>query len=179
MFLHIFWNIRRKKNGMFFFSKYIAKIKNDLFFENFYKDFRNLSKTTQYFFLIFFGPLRRVYEISFRIFGNRNWKFFFFKIFRNFKKKKGCVELVIWYFSILIWAQKRGGRSFLVNFRLFGRYHPDSFIKNRMLLLVLSILAMKTWKHIKPSPLVLHVLCLVLHMLLLIHTMLKPFGKNI
>ena len=77
--LDIILNIRRKKIGMFFFSKYFAKIKNDLFFENFYKDFPNFSKTTLYFFLIVFGPLRRVNDISFRIFGNRNWKFFLFQ----------------------------------------------------------------------------------------------------
>ena len=42
-----------------------------------------------------------------------------FKIFRFFWKKKGCVALEIWYFSILIWAAKRGGRSFFTRRELF------------------------------------------------------------
>ena len=64
MFLHIFWNIRRKKSECPFF-KIFRQIKNHLFLENFYKDFSNFSKTTQYIFLIVFGPLRRVIKTSF------------------------------------------------------------------------------------------------------------------
>ena len=37
----------QKKIGMFFFSKYFAKINDHLFLENFFKDFSNFSKTTQ------------------------------------------------------------------------------------------------------------------------------------
>ena len=118
---------------MFFFSKYFDKIKNHLFLENFYKDFSNFSKTTRYFFLIVFGPLRRVHKISFRIFRKRNWKFFLFQnisqLFFFFWEKKGCVEWVIWYFSILIWAAKRGGRSFFTRrelfLKVFLRYLPQ------------------------------------------------------
>ena len=72
---------------MFFFSKYFAKINNHLFFENFYKDFSNFSKTTQYIFLIVFGPLRRVIKKSFdkKIEKKSIAIFFFDEIWKIFK----------------------------------------------------------------------------------------------
>jgi len=84
MFLHVFWNIRRKKIGMFFFSKNFAKIKNPLFFENFFKNFSNFSKTTKYFFLIIFGPLRRHIKTYFKKNSKKKSNFIFVKKFRNF-----------------------------------------------------------------------------------------------
>ena len=87
MFLHVFWNIRNKKIGMFFFSKNFAKIKNPLFFENFFKNFSSFSKTTKYFFLIIFGTLRRHNKTSFKkknqkknriLFLSKNFATFFF-----------------------------------------------------------------------------------------------------
>jgi len=77
MFLHVFWNIRRKKIGMFFFSKNFAKIKNPFFFENFFKNLSNFSKTTQYFFLIIFGPLRRHIKTSFKKKFKKKIEFYF------------------------------------------------------------------------------------------------------
>ena len=94
MFLHVFWNIRRKKIGMFFISKNFAKIKNPLFFENFFKNFSNFSKTTYYFFLIIFVPLRRHIKTSFKkilkknriLFLSKNFATFFLR--KNFGRKK-------------------------------------------------------------------------------------------
>merc|ERR1712175_19128 len=57
MFLHIFWNIRRKKIGIFFFSKYFAKIIDHFFFENFFKDFSISRKLLDIFFSLFLVPL--------------------------------------------------------------------------------------------------------------------------
>merc|ERR1712030_237708 len=57
MFLHIFWNIRRKKIGIFFFSKYFAKIIDYFFFENFFKDFSISRKLLDIFFSLFLVPL--------------------------------------------------------------------------------------------------------------------------
>ena len=77
MFLQLFLEYSRKKIGMFFFSKYFAKINNHLFLENFYKDFSNFSKTTQYIFLIVFGPLRRVIKTSFEKKNQKKIEFYF------------------------------------------------------------------------------------------------------
>ena len=60
----------KKKIGMFFFLKYFAKINNRLFLENFYKDFSNFSKTTQYIFLIVFDPLRECKDNFWKILMN-------------------------------------------------------------------------------------------------------------
>ena len=80
---------------MFFFSKYFAKINNHLFLENFDKDFSNFSKTSQYIFLIVFGPLRRLFKTSsakkttiFKFF-NKFRTFQFLGIFRQFSILKG------------------------------------------------------------------------------------------
>ena len=144
------WN-SKKKIGTFFFSKYFAKIKNHLFLLKVYKDFSNFSKSTRFFFLIVFGPLWRIHKISFRIFWKWNWKFFLFQNILLFWKKKCCVELEIWYFSILIWAAKRGGRSFFTKRELFlqdfSRYLPQP--EEITSIFVLHVLG-----------LVLHVLCL-------------------
>ena len=135
MFFHIFWNILRKKIGMFSFSKNFAKIntpffvkifarisqisrkllnifsslflvpledvlrhllkyskknKSEIFpikkFRNFWFSgkkklwknflFGNISKTTQYFFLVIFGPLRRLFRTSFGTFQKNKSEFF-------------------------------------------------------------------------------------------------------
>ena len=73
-----------KKIGMFFFSKNFAKIKNPFFFENFFKNLSNFSKTTQYFFLIIFGPLRRHIKTSLKKKLKKKSNFIFVKKFRNF-----------------------------------------------------------------------------------------------
>ena len=77
MFLHVFWNIRRKKIGMFYFSKNFAKIQNPLFFEFFFNNFSNFSKITEYFFLISFGPLRKLINTSFKENFKKNIEFYF------------------------------------------------------------------------------------------------------
>ena len=89
----------QKKIGMFFFSKYFAKINNHLFLENFFKDFSNFSKTTQYIFLVVFGPLRRVLKTSFgkkSVFLSKNFASFFFdeiwKIFKGISLIKTKVD---------------------------------------------------------------------------------------
>merc|ERR1712030_87904 len=88
MFLHIFWNIRRKKIGMFFFSKYFAKIIDYFFFRKFFQGFLNFSKTTRYFFLIVFGPLRRVINTSFEKKIKKNRILFLSKNFASFFSMK-------------------------------------------------------------------------------------------
>ena len=95
MFLHVFWNIRRKKIGMFYFSKNFAKIKNPLFFDIFFKNFPNFSKTAQYFFLIVFGPLRRFNKPSFEKNSKNEIEFYYcqkisqlFFLRKNFGRKK-------------------------------------------------------------------------------------------
>ena len=57
MDLHIFWNIRRKKIGIFFFSKYFAKIITYFFFEKFFKDFSISRKLLDIFSSLFLVPL--------------------------------------------------------------------------------------------------------------------------
>ena len=64
MFLQLFLEYSRKKIGMFFFSKNFAKIGGWFFFRLFEHKFANFSKTTRYFFLIVFGPLRRLFKTS-------------------------------------------------------------------------------------------------------------------
>ena len=81
---------------MFFFSKNFAKIKNPLFRENFFKLFSNFSKTTQYFFLVVFGPLTRVIKTCFKKifekkignFSNKKISQLFFFLRKNFARKK-------------------------------------------------------------------------------------------
>ena len=96
MVQHVFWNILRKKIGMFFFSKNFVKIKNPLFREKFIKLFSNFSKTTQYFFLVVFGPLTRVIKTCFEKifekkignFSNKKISQLFFFLRKNFSRKK-------------------------------------------------------------------------------------------
>merc|ERR1712198_275029 len=64
MFLHIFWNIRRKNRNILFF-KIFRQNHRPIFFRKFFQGFLNFSKTTRYIFLIVFGPLRRVINTSF------------------------------------------------------------------------------------------------------------------
>ena len=96
MVKHVFWNILRKKIGMFFFSKNFVKIKNPLFREKIFKLFSNFSKTTQYFFLLVFGPHTRVRSTYFR------------KIFRkkigNFSNKK--ISNFVFFFEKKYWSKK-------------------------------------------------------------------------
>ena len=64
MDLKYFLEYSRKKIGMFFFSKSFAKIGGWFFFWLSEHKFANFSKTTWYFFLIVFGPLRRDFKTS-------------------------------------------------------------------------------------------------------------------
>ena len=67
---------------MFFFSKKIRQNRGFFFF-NFYKYFPHFSKTAQYFFLILFAPLRRVFKTSFGKFREKKSEYSFFKKFRT------------------------------------------------------------------------------------------------
>ena len=104
MFLHDFWNIRRKKIEMLFFSKNFAKIKNPLFFENFFKNFSNFSKITQYFFLIIFGPLQRHIKTSLKKNKKKNQILFLSKNFATF------------FFEAKILAEQNLQRISFINF---------------------------------------------------------------
>ena len=64
MFQRFILEYSRKKIGMFFFSKSFAKIGGGFFFRLSEHKFANFSKTTWYFFLIVFGPLRRDFKTS-------------------------------------------------------------------------------------------------------------------
>ena len=77
MFLHIFWNIRRKKNRNILFFKIFRQNHRPLFFRKFFQGFLNFSKTTRYIFLIVFGPLRRVIKTSFEKKIKKKNRFFF------------------------------------------------------------------------------------------------------
>ena len=66
---------------MFFFSKNFAKIEVSVF-EKFLQVFPTFLKKTQYFFLIVFGPLRRVFNTSFGKFREKKSELFFFS--KNF-----------------------------------------------------------------------------------------------
>merc|ERR1711872_704755 len=65
------------KIGIFFFSKYFAKIIDYFFFENFFKDFSISRKLLDIFFLIVFGPLRRVINTSFEKKIKKKIEFYF------------------------------------------------------------------------------------------------------
>merc|ERR1712030_133313 len=56
MFLHIFWNIRRKKSEYSFFQN-ISPKSSTLFFRNFFKDFSISRKLLDTFFSLFLVPL--------------------------------------------------------------------------------------------------------------------------
>merc|ERR1712035_151583 len=56
------FEILKKKSECFFFKKF-RQNRVFIFFAIFFKNFSNFSKTTQYFFLIVFAPLRRVFKI--------------------------------------------------------------------------------------------------------------------
>ena len=80
------------------FSKIFAKIGGWFFFRFFEHKFANFSKTTWYFFLIVFGPLRRVFKTSSEKKSKKITIFKFFKkcrtiqfwtIFRHFSILKG------------------------------------------------------------------------------------------
>merc|ERR1711872_953156 len=77
MFLHIFWNIRRKKIGIFFFFKIFRQNHRLLFFRKIFQGFLNFSKNTRYIFLIVFGPLRRVKKTSFEKKIKKKIEFYF------------------------------------------------------------------------------------------------------
>merc|ERR1712198_512885 len=68
-----------KKIGIFFFSKYFAKIIDHFFFRKIFQGFLNFSKTTRYIFLIVFGPLRRVIKTSFEKKNQKKIEFYFFQ----------------------------------------------------------------------------------------------------
>merc|ERR1712030_197778 len=94
MFLHIFWNIRRKKSEYSFFQNILPK-SSTTFFRKFFQGFLNFSKTTRYIFLIVFGPLRRMIKTSYEkkikkknriLFLSKNFASFFFdEIWKMFK----------------------------------------------------------------------------------------------
>merc|ERR1711872_773690 len=104
MFLHIFWNIRRKKNRNILFFKIFRQNHRPLFFQKCFQGFLNFSKTTRYIFLIVFGPLRRVINTSFEkkikknriLFLSKNFASFFFdeiwKIFKGISPIKTKVD---------------------------------------------------------------------------------------
>ena len=83
MFQQFFLEYSRKKIGMFFFSKSFAKIGGWFFFRLFEHKFANFSKTTWYFFLIVFGPLRRDFKTSSAKKSKKKSIFKFFKKFRT------------------------------------------------------------------------------------------------
>ena len=83
MFQQLFLEYSRKKIGMFFFSKSFAKIGGWFFFWLSEHKFANFSKTTWYFFLIVFGPLRRDFKISSAKKSKKKSIFKFFKKFRT------------------------------------------------------------------------------------------------
>merc|ERR1712198_433121 len=56
MFLHIFWNILRKKSEYSFFQNIRPK-SSTTFFRKFFQGFLNFSKATRYIFLIVLVPL--------------------------------------------------------------------------------------------------------------------------
>ena len=82
----------QKKIGMFFFSKNFVKIKNPLFREKFFKLFSNFSKTTQCFFLIIFGPLRRLIKTYFEKLKKKSVNFPNKKISQFFFRKRNGRE---------------------------------------------------------------------------------------
>ena len=87
---------------MFFFSKYFAKIKKYLFPKKISKGFSNFSKTTQYFFLVVFGPLRRAMKTSLENKSRKKSEFY-----RDF----GAIFRVFWCFP-----------SFLEDFERFPAF---------------------------------------------------------
>ena len=68
----IFW---KKKTECFFFQK-ISPKSRFRFFRIFFFNFSNFSKTTQYFFPIAFGPLRRDFKTSFKKFCEKKIEIF-------------------------------------------------------------------------------------------------------
>ena len=82
VFLKFILEYSRKKIGMFFFSKNFAKIEGWFFFRLFEHKFANFSKTTRYFFLIVFGPLRRDFKTSS---AKKSKKITIFKFFKKFR----------------------------------------------------------------------------------------------
>ena len=82
MDLKYFLEYSRKKIGMFFFSKSFAKIGGWFFFWLSEHKFANFSKTTWYFFLIVFGPLRRDFKTSS---AKKSKKITIFKFFKKFR----------------------------------------------------------------------------------------------
>ena len=84
MDLHIFWNIRRKKIGIFFFSKYFAKIITHFFFENFFKDFSISRKLLDIFSSLFLVPLEEWLRHLLKKKSKKKSNFIFVKKFRKF-----------------------------------------------------------------------------------------------
>ena len=76
-----------KKNRNILFSKNFEQL---FFCEklHFYKNFSNISETTQYFQFIVFRPLRRVFKTSFRKFREKKWNILFSKKIELFFLRK-------------------------------------------------------------------------------------------
>ena len=72
----------QKKLKKLDFSKIFAKIGGYFFFRFFEHKFANFSKTTWYFFLIVFGPLRRDFKTSS---AKKSKKITIFKFFKKFR----------------------------------------------------------------------------------------------
>merc|ERR1711872_705478 len=87
MFLHIFWNIRRKKSEYSFFQN-ISPKSSTTFFSKIFSRISQFLENYSIYFLIVFGPLRRVIKTSFEKIKKKNRILFLSKNFASFFSMK-------------------------------------------------------------------------------------------
>ena len=84
MFLHVFWNIRRKKSEWSFFQKISPKSKIPFFSKIFSRIFQISRKLLNIFSSLFLVPLEDILRHLFKKISKKKSNFIFVKKFRNF-----------------------------------------------------------------------------------------------